>query len=487
MLPDAVVLSSWERGFKGMVWLGLAVFTVLLALFVRTNSYYIDDDYDHFIQAARLPLWQMISTPIDVHYAPLHKLFSVLISHMAPLNFDVALLVMLGFHGLSIGLLYKILRSFSNSPVNLLIVFLYGCNPFVLYPLMWWSSGMHRFPYVFLCLACLYFYINYRRSQSRLHLASCCLAFFLAFGFYSKAILIPVYILGLELCLSGKDGIRHFFRRFLPGGIMFLLSMAYVFWYLHFAPVMQQGQTPSIASVCEIVLLNFKVMAGVLTFHQYDAPSSGFNISLVFVILVGGFYSFAKDRRSLLVWLVLFSCIFANFAMVAASGRGQMFGGFLAFALRYYFEEMFLVAVFGGLLFAVMRPSSGLNIASVHKQHWLSFFIIGFYVCSLGWLARSNYVVVYEKSHIATVHYMQRLMASLDRLPTDRPLLLEEASFPGYVYGSFINARMPMGDVLPLRYPRLVMVPRSQADYGVDESGGVVALHADALGGRKGR
>lgn len=479
MPPDATRFLLPERGFNWIVWFGLALYTLLLFFFVRANSYFIDDDYDHFIQAAQLPLWRIISTPIDVHFVPFHQLFSALITHAAPLNFDVALLVMLAFHGISLCLLYKILQTFSDSPVNLLIVFLYGCSPFLLYTLMWWSSGMHRLPYICLCLSSLYAYVHYRRSRCLWHLASCYLTFFLAFGFYSKAILIPVYILGLELCLSSQDGLRHFFRRFLPGASMLLLSMAYVFWYLNFAPVMQQGPAPSIAVTSEIVLLNFKVMLGVLTLHQSTAASPGFNLLLGLLLLVGVFYCAVRDRRAVVIWLALFSCIFASFAIVAASGRGQMFGGFLALVLRYYFEVMFLVAIFAGLLFSVLHRSSTSQVASPKTWHWLGLLVCAAYVCALGVVSWSNYLVTYEKSYVATAHYMQRLIADMDHLPADRPIRLAEASLPGYVYGDFINAQMAMGEVLPLRYPRLVMVPRAQADYEIDEAGSVIPLHGD--------
>lgn len=480
MSSNTTFSSPLEGGFKWVVWSSLLIFTLLLVLFARTNSYFIADDYDHFIQAAQLPLLQMILTPIDVHYAPLHNLFSALIQYAAPLNFDLALLVLLSFHALSIGLLYKLLQALSDSPVNLLIVFLYGCNPFLLHPLIWWSSGIHRFPYICLSLASLYAYVHYRRSHRPLHLVCCYLAFFLAFGFYSKAILIPLYILGLELCLGSRDELQRWFARFAPGGAMLLVSMAYMLWYLNFAPVMPQGPRASLAVASDIILLNFKVMVGVLTFHQYAAAGTVFNLLLAFLLLAGVIYSLVKNRQLLLIGLTLIACIGVNFAMIASSSRGQAFGGYLALMLRYYLEVMFLVAVFGSMLFAALRRSSRVAASSTSARHWLAFLACLFYVSVLVWVGRPYYFASYEKSNVATARYMQRLTSSLDRLPKDRPLLLADASFPGYVYGDFINARMPMAKVLPLRYHQLVIVPRAQAEYAVDETGAVMALRGSA-------
>lgn len=473
-VPARALFSGWlTQAFSGLVWASLVLFTLALALFVREHSHFIADDYDHFIQAGQLPLVQLLSTPIDVHYVPLHKLFSALILRLAPLNFDLALGVMLGFHGLSIWLLHRLLQSVSKSPVNLLIVLLYGGNPFLVHPLIWWSSGIHRFPYVLLCLVSLYAYMHYRRSGRAWHLGGSCLAFLLAFGFYSKAILIPLYVLGLELCL-GAHGDRRALQRFAPGALMLLVSLGYGFWYLHFAPVMEQGPTPDLLLVGEIVLLNFKVMAGVLSLHQHDAPGLVLNLGLLLAVLLALLHSLSCTRRAAWVWLVLLACVALNFAMVAASGRGQMFGRYLVLALRYYWEVTFLIALFGGLLLSLRRrrqpPRVGL-------RHWLALGLCLVYIGTLAWVGRIHVLVQYESTHGATARYMTRLLADLDRLPTDRPLLVAQGDFPSHVYGSFLNffdTRLPLEKVLPLRYRQLRMVPPAEADYRVDEHGALV-------------
>lgn len=472
MLPSTISSLFLQRGFKSLAGLGLIIFTASLVWLVRANSYFLDDDYDHFIQAAQLPLAQLVAIPIDVHYAPLHKLLSALIQHLAPLNFDAALLVMLVFHGLAMLLLYKLLQALSDSPVNLLIVLLYGCNPFLLHPLMWWSSGIHRFPYIFLCLASLYAYLRFHQSRRPVHLACCYLAFFLAFGFYSKAILIPLYILGLEFCLSARHGMRRLLLGCVPGAAMLLVSLGYVWWYLNFAPLVQEAAAPSILLTGKIVLLNFQVLAGVLSFNQYGAPL-GLNLLLAALLLAGIFYSLWKNRWVLPIWLVLFGCVAINFAMLASSGRGQMFGESLALVLRYYFEVMFLIALFGGLLLAVLR---GQPAPGVRPAHWMALVLCLSYVSVLGWVGRPHFFSLYTSSHVAANHYMQRLLGSLDRLPPDRTLSLAAANLPLYVYGQFINTPMPMERVLPLRYPRLAIVPRAEADYEVDETGALLPL-----------
>lgn len=475
--PASTLRSGWLiQVFSGLVWASLLVYTLALTLFVRANSHFIADDYDHFILAGQLPLMQLLATPIDVHYVPLHKLFSALILKLAPLNFDLALGVLLAFHGLAIWVLYRLLQQLSNSPVNLLIVLLYACNPFLVHPLLWWSSGIHRFPYVLLCLACLHAYVQYRQNRRPIQLLGCFLAFVLAFGFYSKAILIPLYVLGLELCLGGlKSG--RWLQRFAPGLAMLLISLGFVLWYLAFAPVMQQGPTPSLLLAGEIVLHNFRVMVAVLTLQRHDAPAVALDQLLLLALALGVLYSARRERRTLWVWLVLFVCVGLNFAMVAASGRGQMFGRYLALALRYYADVMFLLALFAGLLLTLL---SGRPQPDLRPGHWLALLLCMGYIAAQGWVGRSQVLTQYESSHVATARYMGRLLADLDRLPADRPLLLAQGNFPSHVYGSFLNffdTRLPLEKVLPLRYSQLRMVPLARAQYRVDEvSGAVQAL-----------
>lgn len=463
--------SFHDRSFLWLVWSSLIIFTLLLVLFVRANSYFIADDYDHFIQAAHLPLVQLLSTPIDVHYVPLHKLFSALILQLAPLNFDLALGVMLAFHAASIVLLHRLLQALSESPANLLIVLLYACNPFLLHTLLWWSSGIHRFPYVLLCLASLYAYLRYRQARQPRYLAGCYLAFVLAFGFYSKAILIPFYILGLELCLGGlKSG--RLSQRFAPGAVMLLVSLGYVLWYLMAVPVMQQGPTPNLLLVGEIVLSNFKVMAGVLTLQLYNAPNLAIKVAMALAMLTAILYSVWKARRSLWVWLVLFACVGISFAMVASSARGQVYGQMLATVHRYYWDVMFLFALFGGLVLAMLRRQPQPQPQPVH---WIALLFCVGYIGVLGWMGRVHFFELYESSHVATARYMKQVITDLDRLPAQRPLLLAQGRFPSYVYGlGFTDIRMPFESVLPLRYGHLVMMPQGQADYVVDEITGEV-------------
>lgn len=473
MNPTINQQSPFSNIFTWLAWGCIASFVVFQVFYVRSNSYFIDDDYDHFINAATLPLLQVITTPIDIHYAPLHRLFSVLITKIAPLNFDVALAVLLMFHCLAIGLLYRLLQTLSASPVNTLIVLLYSSSPFALDPLMWWSSGIHRFPYIFLSLVSLYTYVLYRKDFRWVHLACCLLAFLLALGFYSKALIIPLYVIGLELCLSPWSDFKSLCKRLIIGSCMLALSASYILWYLRCAPVMHAGPSPSIPVGLEITLSYFKVFTGVLTFHKYESGSL-LSAGLVVVLLIAVVMSACKTRRALLIWVVLLSCVGMNFAIIAFSARGQAFGVFISYALRYYFEVMFLVALFMGLLYGTLRSSPA---CETRTWHWSALAACMLYVTMLAWIGSTYRSEIYARSHLASAQYMNNLLDDMDLLVVeDRPLRVAQTNFPGYVYGDFINALMPIEKVLSIRYPDIIVVPRGQADYEIDPQGNVLRL-----------
>lgn len=188
------------------------------------------------------------------------------------------------------------------------------------------------------------------------------------------------------------------------------------------------------------------------------------------LILLAGYCS-RRCKRSLLVWGVMFACIILNFAMIAFSSRGQMFGGFIAFALRYYLEVIVLVALFAGVLFSAAYGESGSGRA---RLPWLALLVCVLYSAALGWFGAKYRGEIYQDAHLVTAKYMRNLLAELDRLPADQPILLQSGNLPAYIYGAFINQAMPFEKVLPIRYPHLRLVSAQEARYWVSAEGHVL-------------
>ncbi|MCP1621614.1 hypothetical protein [Pseudomonas nitroreducens] len=457
--------ALWMNGVVGLVILTFAWVTARYAL---RNSYFIGDDYDHFQLIGSMSFLQYLFTPIDVHFVPLHRLFSWLLLRLAPLNFDLAVAVLMAFQLAATLLLALLLGRLRPGPWNATLLVVFACNSLLLPLLVWWSAGIHRFPYVLLSIACLYFYLGYREQHRWRQLVAAWACLVLAFGFYSKAVLIPVYVLALEFCLSWRLGFAVL-RRYAVGASMLLAVIGYVVWYVLYAPVTRPAGTASISVAVEITLAFMRTMADLLVLRQpgpWSLVGGGVLVAWGLVMLV----TCLKRRENLIYWLVLLGLVALNFLVIGVSSRGQMFGAYLAGIPRYYFEVLFLPVIFFSL---ILNPSSSQYSGEGIRGRYTGVLAIGLAVLYplLAYLSAKAQFIEYGEVHKQAHHYMTRLLANLDELPADRPVRIAEGNLPLYVYGDWLRVYKPFAVVLPLRYPNLEFVARDVAQYEIDQDG----------------
>lgn len=472
-LPAAIIQRSpafWMSGAAGLM---ILLFAWATARYALRNSYFIGDDYDHFQLIGSMSFLQYLFTPIDVHFVPLHRLFSWLLLKLAPLSFDLALLVLMGFQLVSILMLAHLLRRLRPGPWNWPLLILFACSSQLLPLLTWWSAGIHRIPYVLLSIACLYFYLGYREQKLWRDLLASWACFILAFGFYSKAVLIPVYVLALEFCLTWRQGLAAA-RRYAVGLAMLLVVAAYIGWYLLFAPVLRLEGTSSISAALQITLAFMRTSGDLLVLQQPGPWSRGAALVLA-AWGVAMLVTCLKCRENLIYWLVLLALLLLNFLMIAGSSRGQLFGTKLAEMPRYYFEVLFLPVIFFSL---ILNPVDPLRSGKSRQRWYAGVLAVGLIVLypPLAYRAAkaqfTDYGVVHKQAH----RYMTRLLADLDGLPTDRPVRIAEGNLPLYVYGDWLHIYKPFAAVLPLRYPHLDFVSRDLAQYEIDQDGQLKSL-----------
>jgi hypothetical protein len=461
---DGVVAK--DRRLQTLVGVTIVVFAFVTAAFARRNSFFLADDYDHFQLAASLPLGAYLRTPIDVHFAPLHRACSLLLLKLAPLNFDLALTVLVTLHLATALALYRVLERIGSSPWNPLFVLVCACNTVTLSLFVWWSAGIHRFPYVLLSLLTIYFYLGFRKTGAQRDLWLCIASFVLAFGFYSKAALIPVYVLALELCLSWRLG-RKQLSRFALGMAMLFMSLCYVFWYLKFASVMRSGGPPDPAAVTQAVLIFFR---GLMNTLLLNGLGGGWLPQIVVYLFWAGLLLAICFRRpeKLLIWMALLGVLTLNFLVICVSNRVRLFGAFIPLAPRYYLEVLFLVAIFSRLL---VSPASAENAHPIGYR-WL----IGAAICCLAYSGGAYYVATRDRGeiHRDALQYMSRVMAGVGALPASQKPAIADGELPVFVGGPFI--KFHFGAILPLRYPNLKFVDRKQAQYEIEQDGSVVPL-----------
>lgn len=460
----------WVNSLVGLLILSFAWATARYAL---RNSYFIGDDYDHFQLIGSMSFLQYLLTPIDVHFVPLHRLFSWLLLQLAPLNFDLAVLVLVAFQLASTFMLALLLRRLRPGPWNVTLLVLFACNSVLLPLLVWWSAGIHRFPYVLLSITCLYFYLGYREQRRWRDLVGSWICLVLAFGFYSKAVLIPVYVLSLEFCLSWRLGFAVL-RRYMVGLSMLLAVAVYIGWYVLYAPVLRLQGASSITVALDITLAFLRTLADVMALQQpgpWNWRGALVLAGWVLAILV----TCRGRRENLIYWLVLLALVGLNFVMISSSSRGQLFGTKLAMTPRYYFEMLFIPVIF---LCLILNPPEPGRSGAGRRQRYAGVLAVGLavlyppfaYQASKAQFTESG--VVYKQTH----RYMKRLLSGLDELPPDRPVRIAEGNLPLYVYGDWLHVYKPFTAVLPLRYPNLEFVPRDRAQYEIDQDGLVKPL-----------
>lgn len=462
-LPAATtsILEQWA--IPTTVTVMLLAFFSAITIFIRHSSHFVADDFDHFSDVIRKSLFDLLRMPIDVHFVPFHKLESFLIFTLAPLNFDIALGLMISGWIASIVLLHRILRRLVSTRAAWLITLLIGASPIWMHTLIWWSSAAHRIPYLALQAAAVLSYLRFREQQQRRDGLLCTTMQILALGFYVKAILFPVILAALELCLAFQT------RKLSRTGLKLLVGMVaisalYVTWYLFFAPVMrismELGAFETLLGAIKL-LLRF---GGLLIFLPIDHPWSAW-VSGIFWAALAGLLLWRKP--SAVVPIALLAALLLVSYGLTISGRGGLMLGFPVAAMRYYVDELIVIAVFAALAIR-SEPNISISTSGSLRQRLASSLIlitvIGYPISSY-FSDRALFIKAYA-GHQSTHDFMVNLGRSLKEastLPTPPTIL--DADFPSFAYG-FMGSRKSMAEILGHVYPQLKWLQQAEQARG---------------------
>lgn len=329
----------------------LAIFIAATTLFVLQNSHFIRDDIYHFLYILKLPLRHYLLMPIDVHFAPLHKLASLIIFKLSPLDFRVALGFMAAVWIATIVLTYRILIRLTSNQAAWLILLFFGTSPLWIHNLIWWSSAAHRLPYLLLQTAAILAYLRYREKENRRDAIICVVMQILTFGFYVKAMLFPVILAALEICLAFRKD-----RVISKAGIKLCASMAvisiiYVLWYFLFSPVMRLSHTNNLFEIIHAVLLLLSYLGSMLLFAPIDQPWSAWASGAFWCGLA--FFSIWRRPGSILPITALLLMLSLNFAMIVYGRNIFSFFSFALYpftALRYFLDQAVIMVLFIALI-----------------------------------------------------------------------------------------------------------------------------------------
>jgi hypothetical protein len=412
-----------------------AAYTAKVVAFAFHNSCFVGDDVSSLWLASRMPPLEFFLSPIDVHFVPLHRATNWIMARVADLRFSFALVFLLAVHLATLVLLGVLLRRLQAGAVGWFLLGAYAVHVTLGSMFMWWSSGLHRLPYVFFSVLSCYAYLLYRETGSWRAALLLCVAMLGALGFYSKALLIPLYVGALHVALLGVQPMRiGRSGAAATAGALLMLAFAYLaVWKAHTAYVMQSITTDA-AFYAGFVRWGLRVF-GPTWLGIFLGDGAWVLPATVAAASFACGASIALNRRAALAWAALLAVLVANFLFHAASAAKTGYGFGTLMADRYYFESAFLVVVFAGAAFHGIARVQGPRALTTRVLRW-GAPVVGASI--LGAIAMQSYrsflriVDVSYATHRVAHEYMTNLRTSLDALSAEeqRALTLKDGPMP---------------------------------------------------------
>jgi hypothetical protein len=457
----------------------LVFFVLYYAWFLLRYSDFNNDDLDNFVLMRQMGVWQFLLTPVDVHFAPLHRLLTWLSYHIAPMNFSVAVLALIGFHVGTLICIYRSLRLLQLGRASDLIVCAYAASALVVFGLIWWAHAQHRAPYVFLDACAIYQYLAWLKSGRRANLWIAALAFVIAFGFYEKAVLIPLHMFVVGY-LGDEARFRSRITRtaWLPA-MLLCGSLAYVLIYLHAHPSsMQTSPAHAMRADLEFVKVLLAAVPALGVEAAHDVPVHGMSIRLAVLLLLGCtlfVYSIWRRDGSWKILFVLLLVLLIDDLPIALSNRISRYQQLIVPHLyRFGYEELHMVALLLGLWWA--RITVTYKAARDRQIAWLAGFALVLLYAGLNTLnlrasqrqgLSSLWIAEYSRN------YMHHLRHDLAQIP-ERSSTFENDTVPGYL--SLFRITPDMQTLLPLFESGARFVNTTEAQYKVLPDGHIVRV-----------
>lgn len=462
--------------------LSISIFSAYLR-YALANSWFMGQDFDHLILLQKETFAVFLKTPIDIHFPlPLHRLFCWFFYQELKMNFPAAI-SFLGIIFLCSGIyLYKLLQIIQPSRINPALITLYTGNIYLLDLFIWWSSGLHRFPYILSAIACCYHGLNYQKLLQKRDALLCLCFFFIAFGFFEKAILIPAYVFAVVIgdTLLNNEKIKT--KSILLISLMGLISAIY-----STALISSSNANHAVTKSPELFLATLqlgvkKSLQCLLPFRYNpllfpDIPSL---FPLIVTFSAGWLIYFAlkKNTTALAISAAFFTLIVLNFLPIAASTRAELFSPLFVLLTRYYFENIFLALIFVAFICKSLRRTA------IKPSHFLSRdiqHVTALAITTISLLiAYQGAVSTAQKEYQPlgghqTAAYIRNLEAALGS-PENKGITILDQPLPAFVYGSAatgVTAPLLSNLVAAWQFPVKVGDSKSAAFY-VDGTGNLL-------------
>ena len=368
----AVARGKLAARFGPLEWLLLAILVVLpveLMWHFASPSFFFSSDIAHFYWARTGSVeWSYLFAPAVGHFAPAYRLTYLALDRVAPMNFEVALAFLLVCQVVSAVLLQRIFTLvFGRVWWTYALALVWAISVVYLPAFTWVAAGLHSIPAIAATLASIHGYLCWRATGRRLWLAWSLVAMAVGLAFYSKVLLIPLYLVLMRVLLLDPDvtfreslrSVRREWRVWLAYavlGAVYLLAYSLgdysrtetgatvgdvtrylrVFWFEGFSPTLFGIRVPQ---------------------HGQEAWHGVVIVAAQFALIGLVVLSVARRRAAWRAWAFLLAAVGANALMVV--GRVSQLGPeTIGYYMRYYTEPALLVALTIAFAFATPRMRS---------------------------------------------------------------------------------------------------------------------------------
>jgi hypothetical protein len=230
--PAIVALVAWRASARAAtvalpaaaLIAGCVAFQGILA----SGSFFAGDDWLHLVKAHDAALTApYLADPVFIHYAPGLRFGYWALQHVAPADWGVALAGLLVLFAGSLVLFHRIcIQLFGERRSNLVVLLLFGSSVTLVTSFVWFADGLHKLPSTFLSLLAIHAWLRHRETSSRAALALSVAAVSLGLLFYVKVILVPLYLVLIEVLLLKRRTNLWSLAAFAPPIALYLWNYA---------------------------------------------------------------------------------------------------------------------------------------------------------------------------------------------------------------------------------------------------------------------
>lgn len=478
---EAVPAATPEQHLGLRTAAGLGILTVGAVAWVAhfsSRGFFFWDDFLYLRQAqlqGLTPRFLLERFPFNDHASPGHRLLDWLVQTRSPLNFGFAQAVLLVFVAASVVLVFAVVTELAGrGTLRWVLTALYATSTVQVAMVESFGNGELRLPSACLSLACIYGYLRHRRTGSRRALTWSVAALVGGLGFYIKALLVPVYLVGLAVLVLEPDRplrsaaarVWHQEQRvwatyLVPVGA-YLAVFVVFYWHsspppslsalLHYlATSWTKGLVPSMAGLYVPVTGVSETKAALMVM-----------LEVAFVGLVA--WSVARNRLAWRAWCWFAGAFVLNALLVGLPllhGLGPRIG----YRLSYAMEATYLLPIAAAAAFGLppARPApEATNSARPARWRAAAWAVaVGALVAHLALAWSAAGATVADSTGPQTASYIHRVehgLAAIERRGV-RPIVVD-GTVPDYVVTSYLLYGVPLpynrySELFPLVDPRV--------------------------------